>query len=261
MQLIRSIRGGSELLYRVGLAHLAIFFVFFALSQFDHRQTMGLNTWLKPMKFAVSIWIYLWTFGWLLLQQKDRTSKVRWISYGIAITMVIEMLLIGFQAGRAQASHFNFSNYFNETVYRFMGLAIGINFLLNFYTMLLFYRSQIPLDKPMLAAVRSGFVLFLLASSVGWIMVAQSGHAVGTTDGGPGLPFLNWSLESGDLRVAHFLGMHALQILPISAWLFSRFSDNPYFPLVGVIATAAFLAAVFIAALIQALSGQPLISL
>lgn len=261
MYLIRSIRGGSELLYRVGLAHLALFFVFFALSQFDYRQTMGVNTWLKPMKFALSIWIYLWTFGWLLLQQKDRTSKVKWLSYGIAITMVIEMSLIGLQAGRAQASHFNISSYFNETIYRFMGLAIGINFLLNFYTMLLFYRKHVPLDKPMLAAVRSGFVLFLLASSVGWIMVAQSGHAVGAHDGGQGLPFLNWSMDNGDLRVAHFLGIHALQILPVTSWLFSRFSENPYFPLVGVIALAAFLAALFMAALIQALSGQSLISL
>ena len=58
-------------------------------------------------------------------------------------------------------------------------------------------------------------------------MVAHGQSVVGVAPEGPGLPMLNWSTTGGDFRVAHFLGIHALQILPIAGWLIDRLNALP----------------------------------
>jgi hypothetical protein len=40
--------------------------------------------------------------------------------------------------------------------------------------------------------------------------------------GESGLPFLNWSTLYGDLRVAHFFGIHALQIIPFAGYFIAE---------------------------------------
>jgi hypothetical protein len=59
------------------------------------------------------------------------------------------------------------------------------------------------------------------AHATGRLPIAGA-HTVGAPDGGRGLPITGWSADHGDLRIAHFLGMHGLQLLPLLAWSIGR---------------------------------------
>jgi hypothetical protein len=77
-------------------------------------------------------------------------------------------------------------------------------------------------------------------------------HTIGGADGGIGIRFLNWSTKYGDPRVSHFIGMHALQILPIISWYILK---NRTYTTVAIVLYA--MLAVF--TLYQALQGRPFI--
>jgi len=218
---IRELRARNPLLFDVGVAHVVLLLILMVIAPFDGRLVMGINPWIKPMKFAASIAIYALTMGWLLYESPMREKLKRRVSWAIAATLVIEIVLITMQAARGVTSHFNSSTSFNAAVYSVMGAAITFNIMVVAYVTLNFWRTDAKIPAPYLWGIRIGLAIFVLASLEGFAMVSHSAHSVGLPDGGPGLPVVNWSVKGGDLRIAHFFGMHALQVLPLAGYLLS----------------------------------------
>ena len=206
----------------LGWLHLAALAVILLVAPFDTRTVLGLNPWVKPAKFLVSIAAYVWTLAWLTRYVSSYRRSVRVVSWGSAVVFVGEMACIITQAARGTTSHFNVKTPFDAAVFSTMGFLIAVNTFLVLLVLLLFLR---PSERPAPAylwGVRLGLLLFFLGSLEGMAMISNMAHTVGAPDGGPGLPFLNWSTRAGDLRVAHFLAFHALQLLPLVGFALGR---------------------------------------
>jgi hypothetical protein len=218
-EVFRELHRRSKILAVTGWIHVFLLAGLLVILPFDSRLVMGINPWIKPSKFAASIVIFVWTVAWLL-EYPPLSSRARAvISRGISISMLVEIVCIVTQAARGTTSHYNQSSPLNAVIFAAMGLTIVFSTILMVALLIYFFKGKFDISPPYLWGIRSGLAIFLLASAIGGVMIAHKGHAVGVDDGGPGLPFVNWSTQGGDLRVAHFLGLHALQLLPIIGFL------------------------------------------
>ncbi|MGI4834411.1 MAG: hypothetical protein ACRYFK_13225 [Janthinobacterium lividum] len=234
----------------VGLAALAL-----GLLPFDHRLVTGLPVWAKPLKFSLSIVAYAWTLGWLLADLPAPAQRsVRRIAWGVALAMLIEQGVIFGQAARGTTSHYNASTPLNALLFGLMGVFVLANTLLAAWALYLAWRYRPHGPAGYVWGLRLGLLVFLVGSVLGGFMIHAGQHTVGRADGGPGLPGLGWSTAAGDLRLAHFLGMHALQALPLLGWAASRWVPRRAVLLVGL--GAALWAGAVAALLLQALAGR-----
>ena len=252
--MLRTLYRASPPLAVTGWVHLGLLAAMTAAALFDHRLVTGINPWIKPAKFAISITVFVWTLAWLL---RFLPEPHRAVSWGVSGAMFVEIICIGGQAARGVPSHYNDATPFDAAVFAAMAIAIGVNTILVIRVLWLFCRP-VPMPSGSLWGVRFGLVLFLLASLEGGVMIGNHGHTVGLADGGPGLPLVNWSTRAGDLRIAHFAGMHALQILPLAGWFFGR--RWPRGAVAGVATLFGAWLAAFAILLIQALGGRPLLT-
>lgn len=212
----REWEGRQPLLFRTAAAHVALCVVFACLAMLDSTEITGLNRWIKPMKFTSSIAIYLGTMAWFW-PVAIASETVKWRAARIlAYTLIFEIVIIGGQAMRGVRSHFNIGTPMDGALFQMMGIAILINIFTAGAVLRWTFRAA---PSPYVWGIRLGLLCFIVFALEGGVMAQRLAHSVGVPDGGPGLPVLNWSTTGGDLRVAHFLGMHALQILPAVGFL------------------------------------------
>src|SRR5215207_3350662 len=252
----------NRVLAVLGWLHIATLAVLLLIAPFDTRTILGLNPWVKPSKFLVSIAAYVWTLAWLTRYVSAYRRSVRVISWGTALVFVGEMVCVIMQSARGTTSHFNIQSSFDGAVFNVMGFLIAVNTLLVFVTLLLFLK---PSERPAPAylwGIRLGLLLFFLGSLEGVAMVTNGAHTVGAPDGGRGLPLVNWSTSAGDLRVAHFLAFHALQLLPLAGFALSRHkSDWPAGRQTAFVVLLAILYAAGVSLIFwQAMRGRPLLT-
>ncbi|MCZ7374857.1 hypothetical protein [Micromonospora sp. WMMC250] len=236
----------------------------------DSRVLTGAPIWLKPFKFAVSFVLYGATLAWMLTLLPRRSRAAEWAATVVVAMAVVEMVVIVAQVVRGQTSHFNGTSALNSALFSVMGAAIMVLFLAHLLIGIVLLIRRIP-DRAAATAVGWGLGLSLLGMLAAIPMVLpmqepgidgiSGAHSVGVIDGGAGLPVVGWSTTGGDLRIGHFVGLHALQALPILAILLSRFAtrlDERTRVRLLVVAGAAY-GVLTVLLTWQALRGQPLL--
>jgi len=245
-------------IYGLGLVGLAAGAVL--LQGLDPRLLdSGVNIWVKPAKFLFSVGVFALTMAWFfgyVRPERRRSAPMRLVVRLVLAAGTFELAYIVWQAAQRLESHFNHSTAFHIVMYALMGLGAV---LLTASTLPLAWEvARRPADglrRDFAAALVIGLVLtFLLGAGLGGYMSAQTGHSVGAEGGR--LFFFGWNRSGGDLRIAHFLGIHAQQAIPILGALIGGFAARARWLLLigGSAAYALFTLALFA----QAVAGRPL---
>jgi hypothetical protein len=252
VNLIGDMRSGSPALWRATLGMALGMAICLALMLVDARTFNGINVWDKPAKFFLSLSVQFGTVSFALsfLPVAQRGARnIRVATWAMIAAGYLEVVYIAFRAARAEASHFNDGSVLAQAFYGAMGIGA---LTLTFTAFFIGFRVWQHRGRELMAeAAGLGLMLGMaLGTTAGAYLAAQHGHWVGgEMSDAHGLGLIGWSTTGGDLRVAHFVGLHAAQGVPLAALSGSR--------LVVYLVALAFIAATALA-FAQAVMGVPL---
>ena len=240
----------------------------------DERLITGAPAWLKPAKFAASIAIYTLSLAWIFTYLPAWVRMRRTVGRVSAVVFIMEIAIIALQAWRGTTSHFNVATPLDAALFSAMGIGILVQTLASVAVAVALWRQTFA-DRATGWALRLGLTLTIIGAVTGGLMtrptaeqLAQAqvtritvagAHTVGAPDGGPGLPGTGWSVEHGDLRVPHFLGLHALQAFALILLALPRGWRETRRVRMLFVGVASYIA-LFAIVLWQALNGEPLVT-
>jgi hypothetical protein len=256
-----SLVGRQRTLALYGAASLVLGVVAVGLHALDPRTLQsGIGVWVKPAKFFFSVGVFALTSAWFFgyMRADRRASRTMRATVAVLIaTGTLELVYICWQAAHGLESHFNLTTPFYQMMYGLMGIAAVL--LIGTTLPLAWQIGRHPapgVQRSFIAAVVIGLVLtFLLGGGLGGYMSSQAGHSVGQVGGH--VPVFGWNRLGGDLRVAHFLGIHAQQAIPMLAAMTAAGRARARWAvlLLGTIGYVVLTLAVFA----QAVAGRPLL--
>jgi hypothetical protein len=250
IQFIEELKSRNETLFYYGLVCLLVGLIFFVLARTTITQVYNVNAWYKPFKFSISTFLFAWAMAWYCFYLPD--FKVQIFNWTVVVLLGFEIIYIALQASRGELSHYNTSTPMYAMMFSMMALAASVVTLYTAYVGVLFFTNNFPsLPEYYLWAIRLSIIIFVVFSFEGFAMGARLSHSVGAMNDNSNWFIVGWSKTVGDLRVAHFIGMHALQILPLASFYLLKNTK-----LTIALSIAYGLLAVF--TLIQALQGRPL---
>lgn len=248
---ILNLKTRNETLFYYGLICLVLSGIFIILAKYTNTQVYNVNAWYKPFKFAFSTFLFAWAMAWYCYYLPN--FNIRLFNWSVIILLGFEIVYIAFQASKGQLSHYNISTPVYAALFSMMAIAASLVTLYTAYIGLLFFTNSFPnLPNHYLWAIRFGIIIFVIFSFEGFAMGSRLSHSVGALNDNSNWFIVGWSKTVGDLRVSHFIGMHALQVLPIFSYYVLKNTKL-------TVALSVIYGLLALLTLIQALQGRPLI--
>ena len=215
--LISDIRRGDAWLWNSVCLMLMMATLLLVFSSFDHRLINDVNVWDKPAKFFLAVAIQFATVSWALTKLEHKTRSTYRAVYIMVVAAWAENIYISGRAAFGLTSHFNNSTLFSSIAYGLMGLgALSLTATAFFIGWQIWRQGQRDLWRE--AAALGLMMGAILGTIAGGYMSQQTAHwAGGELSDAHGLTFFGWSTTGGDLRVAHFVGLHTAQFIPLAA--------------------------------------------
>jgi hypothetical protein len=242
-----------------GIALLALTVPALLAQCVDPRTLAGVNVWVKPAKFLFSVGVYALTLAWFFGYVRDERRGALPLRALVAVLVLagtLELVYIAWQAAHGLDSHYNLSSPFHIAMYALMGifaaLLVGTGLPLAWE---IARRPAAGLRADFAAAVVIGLLLtVVLGGILGAYMSSRTGHAVGATGGH--VPLFGWNRSGGDLRVAHFFGIHAQQAIPLLSWALAAANLGVRARWTVMLGGAAVYGALTLAVFAQAVAGR-----
>jgi hypothetical protein len=190
----------------------------------DHRLIRDVGVWVKPMKFMASTALFALTTVWVLKvahSHVDQTYAYDWIVALLVATSLFEVVYISYQASQGAGSHYNVSDSFHAFMFGVMAIAaVGLTASQAWLAWEI-WKEQKSADIPVeTLGVIIGLVLTFVLSTISGFMLGGN-----QPPAGQGLPIVGWHFYK-DIRPAHFLGVHAQQLIPLWGLIAAKFMGS-----------------------------------
>ena len=211
----------SKFLVCYGVIMLFALVLTYVWSLNDPRLIREVGVWVKPMKFMAATALFSLTTVWVLQvahSSVDQTDAFVAIVVLLVTTSLFEVAYISYQASQASASHYNTSDPFHAFMFGVMGLAaVGLTASQAWLAWEIWKEYKGAVMPVETLGVVIGLVLAFILSTISGFMLGGN-----QPPAGQGLPMVGWHLYK-DIRPAHFLGVHAQQLIPLWGLIAAKF--------------------------------------
>ena len=234
----------SKFLVSYGLIMLLALVFCYVWSLSDHRLIREVGVWVKPMKFMLSTALFALTTVWVLKvahSDLDQMPVYPWIVALLVLTSLFEVVYISYQASQGSASHYNVSDPFHAFMFGVMAVAaVGLTFSQAWLAWEIWNEQKGADLRVETLGVIIGLTMTFVLSTISGFMLGGN-----QPPSGQGIPIVGWHLYK-DIRPAHFLGVHAQQLIPLWGLIAAKF--------MGTFSTAGLLIGAFLYVMLWGIS-------
>ena len=240
----QSLSWASKFLVSYGLIMLLALVFCYVWSLSDHRLIREVGVWVKPMKFMLSTALFALTTVWVLKvahSDLDQMPVYPWIVALLVLTSLFEVVYISYQASQGSASHYNVSDPFHAFMFGVMAVAaVGLTFSQAWLAWEIWNEQKGAELRVETLGVIIGLTMTFVLSTISGFMLGGN-----QPPSGQGIPIVGWHLYK-DIRPAHFLGVHAQQLIPLWGLIAAKF--------MGTFSTAGLLIGAFLYVMLWGIS-------